>query len=37
MSAFGKKITRFHCFSPKNHCFALFGQDCNGDPDGDDA
>ena len=36
MSVFGSKITIFHCFSPKNHCLAQFGQDLSGDPDGDD-
>ena len=35
MSVFGSKITLFHCFSPKNHCLAQFGQDLSGDPDGD--
>ena len=37
MSVFGSKITIFHCFLPKNHCLAQFGQDLSGDPDGDDA
>ena len=31
MSVFGSKITIFHCFSPKNHCLAPFGQDLSGD------
>ena len=35
MSVFGSKITIFHCFSPKNHCLAQFGQDLSGDLDGD--
>ena len=35
MSVFDSKITLFHCFSPKNHCLAQFGQDLSGDPDGD--
>ena len=34
---FGSKITILHCFSPKNHCLAQFGQDLSGDPDGDDS
>ena len=37
MSVYGSKITIFHCFSPKNHCLAQFGQDLSGDPDGDDS
>ena len=37
MSVFGSKMTIFHCFSPKNHCLAQFGEDLSGDPDGDDS
>ena len=37
MSVFDSKTTLFHCFSPKNHCLAQFGQDLSGDPDGGDA
>ena len=37
MSVFDSKITIFHCFSPKIHCLAQFGQDLSGDPDGDDS
>ena len=37
MSVFDSKIIIFHCFSPKNHCLAQFGQDLSGDPDGDDS
>ena len=37
MSVVDSKITIFHCFSPKNDCFALFGQDLSRDPEGDDS
>ena len=35
MSVFDSKIILFHCFSPKNHWLAQFGQDLSGAPDGD--
>ena len=37
MIFFGSKITLCHCFLPKNHCWAQFGQDLSGDPDGDNS
>ena len=36
ISLFASKITIFHCFSPKNHCFAQVGVDADWDPDGGD-
>ena len=33
---FTQKSLYFIVFRPENHCFAQFGQDLSGDPDGDD-